>query len=66
MNDMTQLWPELGTALTSLADGADLLLADPSELGLAANVASRLIPVGATSQPLLYEPGTNWNSAHTN
>ena len=39
MNDMTQLWPALGTALTSLADGADLLLADPSEQGLAANVA---------------------------
>jgi UDP:flavonoid glycosyltransferase YjiC (YdhE family) len=39
MNDMAQLWPELGTGLTSLADGADLLLADPSEQGLAANVA---------------------------
>jgi UDP:flavonoid glycosyltransferase YjiC (YdhE family) len=39
MNDMTQLWPALGTSLTSLADGADLLLADPSEQGLAANVA---------------------------
>jgi UDP:flavonoid glycosyltransferase YjiC (YdhE family) len=38
-NDMAQLWPELGTSLTSLADGADLLLADPSEQGLAANVA---------------------------
>jgi UDP:flavonoid glycosyltransferase YjiC (YdhE family) len=39
MNDVTQLWPALGTALTSLADGADMLLADPSEQGLAANVA---------------------------
>jgi UDP:flavonoid glycosyltransferase YjiC (YdhE family) len=39
MTDMAQLWPELGTALTSLADGADLLVADPSEQGLAANVA---------------------------
>jgi UDP:flavonoid glycosyltransferase YjiC (YdhE family) len=39
MNDMAQLWPELGTGLTSLAVGADLLLADPSEQGLAANVA---------------------------
>lgn len=37
--DITQLWPELGTALTSLADGADLLLTDASEQGLAANVA---------------------------
>ena len=37
--DLTQLWPELGTALTSLADGADLLLTDAGEQGLAANVA---------------------------
>ncbi|OBB68995.1 glycosyltransferase [Mycobacterium sp. 852014-50255_SCH5639931] len=37
--DLTQLWPELGKALTSLADGADLLLTDASEQGLAANVA---------------------------
>lgn len=37
--DITQLWPELGTALTSLAQGADLLLTDASEQGLAANVA---------------------------
>jgi UDP:flavonoid glycosyltransferase YjiC (YdhE family) len=34
-----ELWPELGTSLTSLADGADLLLTDASEQGLAANVA---------------------------
>jgi hypothetical protein len=27
---------------------------------------NRLILAGATSEPLLYEPGTNWNSAHTN
>ncbi|MGD1206438.1 glycosyltransferase [Mycobacterium seoulense] len=37
--DITQLWPELGTALTSLAEGADLLLTDAGEQGLAANVA---------------------------
>ena len=37
--DITQLWPGLGRALTSLADGADLLLTDASEQGLAANVA---------------------------
>ncbi|BBZ74112.1 glycosyltransferase [Mycobacterium paraseoulense] len=37
--DITQTWPELGRALTSLADGADLLLTDASEQGLAANVA---------------------------
>lgn len=36
---ITKLWPELGTALTSLADGADLLLTDASQQGLAANVA---------------------------
>lgn len=39
LNDLTQLWPQLGNALTSLADGADLLLTDASEQGLAANVA---------------------------
>src|SRR6516165_5511377 len=38
MRDITQLWPKLGTALTSLGDGADLLLTDASEQGLAANV----------------------------
>ncbi|OMC54386.1 glycosyltransferase [Mycobacterium sp. IS-2888] len=38
LRDVTQYWPEVGTALTSLADGADLLLADPSQQGLAANV----------------------------
>ncbi|MGD1254410.1 glycosyltransferase [Mycobacterium seoulense] len=37
--DITQTWPELGRALTGLADGADLLLTDASEQGLAANVA---------------------------
>jgi UDP:flavonoid glycosyltransferase YjiC (YdhE family) len=39
MKDVLQLWPELGTALTSLAEGADLLLTDPGQQGLAANVA---------------------------
>jgi vancomycin aglycone glucosyltransferase len=34
-----QVWAEMGTMLTSLADGADLLLAGMSEQGLAANVA---------------------------
>lgn len=37
--DLRRLWPQLGTALTSLADGADLLLTDASQQGLAANVA---------------------------
>lgn len=47
-NDLNQLWPKLGTALASLADGADLLLTDASEQGLAANVAEyHDIPVAA-------------------
>ncbi len=37
--DLRRLWPQLGAALTSLADGADLLLTDASQQGLAANVA---------------------------
>ena len=37
--DVHLLFPELGKALVSLADGVDLLVADPSEQGLAANVA---------------------------
>jgi UDP:flavonoid glycosyltransferase YjiC (YdhE family) len=45
---ITQLWPELGVSLTSLADGADLLLTDASEQGLAANVAEYYdIPLAA-------------------
>jgi UDP:flavonoid glycosyltransferase YjiC (YdhE family) len=47
-NHVTELWPELGTSLTSLADGADLLLTDASEQGLAANVAEYYdIPLAA-------------------
>lgn len=38
LRDVTQFWPEVGTALTSLADGVDLLVADPSQQGLSANV----------------------------
>ena len=57
--DATQSWPELGTALTSLADGADLLLTDPTEHGLAANVAEYYdIPLAALHfYPI--EPGSN-------
>lgn len=48
MNDLQQLWPKLGTALTSLAKGADLLLTDASQQGLAANVAEYYdIPLAA-------------------
>lgn len=48
MNDLQQLWPKLGTALASLAKGADLLLTDASQQGLAANVAEYYdIPLAA-------------------
>src|ERR1700733_13509549 len=57
MNDLQQLWPHLGTALTSLAKGADLLLTDASEQGLAANVAEYYdIPV-AVLHILPLDPG---------
>jgi UDP:flavonoid glycosyltransferase YjiC (YdhE family) len=65
LSDVTKIWPELGTALTSLADGADLLLTDSSEQGLAANVAEYYdIPLAALHiYPI--EPGgtggTDWH-----
>jgi UDP:flavonoid glycosyltransferase YjiC (YdhE family) len=59
--DATQLWPKLGTALTSLADGAELLLTDASEQGLAANVAEYYdIPLAALHMCPI-EPGTAWH-----
>ena len=39
LRSITELWPKLGAALTTLADGVDLLLTDTSEHGLGANVA---------------------------
>ena len=59
LTDIIQLWPQLGTALTSLADGADLLLTDASEQGLAANVAEYYdIPLAALHiYPI--EPGSS-------
>ncbi|MEZ0366482.1 glycosyltransferase [Mycobacterium sp. pUA109] len=39
MEQVTQFWPQMGTTLTSLAHGADLLLTEASSQGLAANVA---------------------------
>lgn len=39
MQNITQVWAEWGTTLTSLAKGADLLLTGTSEQGVAANVA---------------------------
>jgi len=45
---VTQAWEEWGTALTALADGADLLLTGKGEQGLAANVAEYYgIPLAA-------------------
>ena len=62
--DVTQLWPELGTALTSLADGADLLLTDASQQGLAANVAEYYdIPVAALHIYPIQPGGTDWHIA---
>jgi UDP:flavonoid glycosyltransferase YjiC (YdhE family) len=59
LKDVTQLWPELGKALMSLADGADLLLTDSSQQGLGANVAEYYdIPLAALHiYPI--EPGGN-------
>ncbi len=48
LRDINELWPALGKALTSLADGADLLLTDASQQGLGANVAEYYgIPLAA-------------------
>ncbi|MBV9350030.1 MAG: glycosyltransferase [Mycobacterium sp.] len=48
MEHVTQVWVEMGTTLTALADGADLLLAGMSEQGLAANIAEyHRIPLAA-------------------
>jgi vancomycin aglycone glucosyltransferase len=48
MDHVNRFWPELGTTLQSLADGADLLLTSTSEHGLAANVAEYYdIPLAA-------------------
>jgi UDP:flavonoid glycosyltransferase YjiC (YdhE family) len=62
MNDVSQLWPALGTALTSLADGADLLLADLSEQRLAANVAEYYdIPLAALQFYPIAPAATSWD-----
>ena len=48
LRDINQLWPELGKALTSLADGVDLLLTDASQQGPGANIAEYYdIPLAA-------------------
>jgi UDP:flavonoid glycosyltransferase YjiC (YdhE family) len=48
LRDINLTWPELGAALTSLTDGADLLLTDTSEQGLGTNVGEyHDIPVAA-------------------
>jgi UDP:flavonoid glycosyltransferase YjiC (YdhE family) len=61
MNDVSLLWPALGTALKSLADGADLILADLSEQGLAANVAEYYdIPLAALQYYPIAPCGPGW------
>ena len=48
MEYVTQVWAEMGTTLTALANGADLLLTGMFEQGLAANVAEYYdIPLAA-------------------
>jgi vancomycin aglycone glucosyltransferase len=48
IQQFTQVWLEVGTALTALANGADLLLTALTEQGLAANVGEYYkIPVAA-------------------
>jgi len=62
LNDVSQLWPRLGTALTSLANGADLILTDASEQGLAANVAEYYdIPVAALHIYPIRPAATDWH-----
>jgi UDP:flavonoid glycosyltransferase YjiC (YdhE family) len=61
MNDVNQFWPALGAGLKSLADGADLLLADLSEEGLAANVAEYYdIPLAALQFYPMAPRGSDW------
>jgi UDP:flavonoid glycosyltransferase YjiC (YdhE family) len=63
LSDVRKLWPELGMALTSLADGADLLLTDSSEQGLAANVAEYYdIPLAVLHIYPIAPGGTDWNA----
>jgi UDP:flavonoid glycosyltransferase YjiC (YdhE family) len=62
MNDMSVLWPTLGGALRSLAEGADLLLADLSEQRLAANVAEYYdIPLAALQFYPIAPAATSWD-----
>ncbi len=48
MEHVNRFWPQYGAVLTSLADGADLLMTGASEQGVAANVAEyHNIPLAA-------------------
>jgi UDP:flavonoid glycosyltransferase YjiC (YdhE family) len=61
LKDINQLWPELGKALTSLADGADLLLTDASQQGLGANIAEYYdIPLAALHIYPIMQGSTDW------
>jgi UDP:flavonoid glycosyltransferase YjiC (YdhE family) len=60
LRDINELWPALGNALTSLADGADLLLTDASQQGLGANVAEYYgIPMAAVHIYPLMQDGAD-------
>ncbi len=62
MNDVGRLWPALGAGLKSVAEGADLLLADLSEQELAANVAEYYdIPLAALQFYPIAPCGTGWD-----
>jgi UDP:flavonoid glycosyltransferase YjiC (YdhE family) len=61
LQHVTELLPELGKSLTWLTEGADLLLTDASEQGLAANVAEYYgIPMAALHIFPLEPGGTDW------
>jgi UDP:flavonoid glycosyltransferase YjiC (YdhE family) len=61
LQHVTELLPELGKSLAWLTEGADLLLTDASEQGLAANVAEYYdIPIAALHIFPLEPGGTEW------
>jgi UDP:flavonoid glycosyltransferase YjiC (YdhE family) len=61
LRHVTELLPELGKSLAWLTEGADLLLTDASEQGLAANVAEYYdIPMAALHIFPLEPGGTDW------
>jgi UDP:flavonoid glycosyltransferase YjiC (YdhE family) len=64
LKHVTELLPELGKSLAWLTEGADLLLTDASEQGLAANVAEYYgIPMAALHIFPLETRGAEWQVA---